>query len=77
MNTLIERISFLRTNGLLPCPDNRGNAVVATGEAVSPCNLTAADGYGIVPWRTLGISRETVVDGWGSAVVRSSDVAIQ
>lgn len=59
-------VSYLRTNGILPCPDNSGAAVVATGLAAAACSPAAANGYGIVPWRTLGISRETVVDGWGN-----------
>jgi len=58
-------IGFLRTNGRLPCPDN--SAGVASGvEATPSCNASAADGYGVVPWMTLGIPRETVIDGWGN-----------
>jgi hypothetical protein len=57
-------IGFLRTNGRLPCPDNA--AAVATGAEVSPCNAAAANGYGIVPWQTLGIPRDTGIDGWGN-----------
>jgi type II secretory pathway pseudopilin PulG len=60
----IALIGFLRTNGRLPCPDNA--ATVATGAEVSPCNAAAANGYGIVPWQTLGIPRDTVQDGWGN-----------
>ena len=59
-------IGFLRTNGRLPCPDNTGSAAVASGVEVSPCQATAADGYGVVPWVTLGIPRDSVVDGWGN-----------
>lgn len=67
-----ERIKFallgyLRTNGRLPCPDNSvGDTTVATGIETSPCNTAAADGYGVVPWQTLGISRDSVIDGWGN-----------
>lgn len=57
-------IGFLRTNGRLPCPDNA--AAVATGAEVSPCNANATSGYGIIPWRTLGIPRDTGLDGWGN-----------
>lgn len=59
-------VGFLRTNGRLPCPDNSGSAAVASGVEVSPCHATAADGYGVVPWITLGIPRDSVVDGWGN-----------
>jgi prepilin-type N-terminal cleavage/methylation domain-containing protein len=62
----IALVGYLRTNGVLPCPDNSGSAVVATGVAAATCNAAAANGYGVVPWQTLGISRETVVDGWGN-----------
>ncbi len=62
----VALIGFLRTNGRLPCPDNSGSAVVASGVEVSPCHGTAADGYGVVPWITLGIPRDSVVDGWGN-----------
>lgn len=60
----IALISYLRTNGVLPCPDN--TAGVATGAAAVSCNANAADGYGVVPWQTLGLSRESVIDGWGN-----------
>ena len=59
-------VSYLRTNGVLPCPDNSGDATVATGSAPATCKTAASDGYGVVPWQTLGISRETVIDGWGN-----------
>lgn len=62
-------ISFLRTNGRLPCPDNTGG--IATGveanvAGVPTCVASAAAGYGVVPWQTLGLSRAEVVDGWGN-----------
>jgi type II secretory pathway pseudopilin PulG len=60
----IALIGFLRTNGRLPCPDNTGG--VATGLEISPCAALPALGYGIVPWQTLGIPRDTVQDGWGN-----------
>lgn len=61
-------VSFMRSNGRLPCPDT---ALPATGtEVVAPvgasCNLTAAAGYGVVPWLTLQIPRDSVLDGWGN-----------
>lgn len=57
-------ISFMRTNGRLPCPDN--SAGVPTGLEVTPCTATAANGYGVVPWQTLGLSRDVTQDGWGN-----------
>lgn len=61
-------VSHLRTNGVLPCPDN--SAAVATGIGPQPpattCSANAPEGYGVIPWQTLGISRETVIDGWGN-----------
>lgn len=59
-------ISYLRTNGVLPCPDSSGDTLVATGEASTPCQSAPDKGYGVIPWQTLGISRETVIDGWGN-----------
>lgn len=56
-------IGFLRTNGRLPCPDN--SAGVASGAEPASCNANAADAYGVVPWQTLGIPRDVVIDGWG------------
>jgi len=55
-------IGFLRTNGRLPCPDNA--AGLATG--VESVCVGVATGYGVIPWQALGISRDTVLDGWGN-----------
>ena len=60
----VALIGFLRTNGRLPCPDNA--AGIATGGAAASCEGTTQDGYGVIPWRTLGIPRDTVQDGWGN-----------
>lgn len=54
-------IGYLRTNGRLPCPD--GDATPDGNEAAT-CNANAAQGYGVVPWITLGLSRDDVLDGW-------------
>ena len=59
-------IVFLRTNGRLPCPDNSGG--LASGVEASACIANAVDGYGIVPWVTLGIDRDTALDGWGNFI---------
>ena len=56
-------IAYLRTNGVLPCPDTKA---VLNGTQVSPCTATAAASYGIVPYATLGLPRDAVQDGWGN-----------
>lgn len=62
----IALLGYLRTNKKLPCPDNSDNTVVATGDAAATCHAAATDGYGIVPWKTLGIPRDAALDGWGN-----------
>jgi prepilin-type N-terminal cleavage/methylation domain-containing protein len=59
-------IVFLRTNGRLPCPDNSGG--LASGIEASTCIANAGEGYGIVPWVTLGIERDAALDGWGNFI---------
>lgn len=57
----VALISFLRTNGRLPCP----NSVAPwDGAEDSPClgNL----GRGVVPWQILGLSIADVQDGWSN-----------
>jgi len=56
-------VSYLRTNGRLPCPDT---ATPATGNEVTPCITTTLLGYGVLPWLTLQLSRDAVLDGWGN-----------
>lgn len=66
-------VSFMRSNGRLPCPDT---ALPATGNEVpappvppalpTSCNATAAAGYGVLPWLTLQIPRDAALDGWGN-----------
>jgi len=60
----IALIGYLRTHGVLPCPDSSSDSVVASGESIA-CT-TPDSGYGVVPWITLEIPRETVIDGWGN-----------
>ncbi len=59
-------ISFLRTNGRLPCPDNLAAPGLPLGSEPATCNASAAAGSGVVPWVTLQLSKDTVVDGWGN-----------
>jgi prepilin-type N-terminal cleavage/methylation domain-containing protein len=64
---------YVIRNNRLPCPANGalaatdanyGAALPATGAACTA--LTA--GFGIVPWKTLGIERAMAVDGWGNQI---------
>ena len=60
-------IQFLRSNGRLPCPDTKsGVATPPDGLEVAPCSGAAAQGYGVVPWQTLGLGRDRAIDAWGS-----------
>lgn len=64
-------IGYLRTNGNLPCPDSSSNISTGLASSAVPCTASATDpaannGYGVVPWLTLGLSRDTVQDGWGN-----------
>jgi len=56
-------IGFLRANGRLPCPDTNA---VPTGNEVKPCTASAKLAYGVVPWITLQLPRDTAQDGWGN-----------
>lgn len=55
--------------GALPCPDRPDDG---DGRA----DTTACGGSGLVPWRTLGLARAQVVDGWGALVVYRPDPAL-
>lgn len=57
----VALVSFLRTNGRLPCPDS---ALPPTGAEPASCLLNA--GRGVLPWRTLGLSVADVQDGWAN-----------
>ena len=59
-------IGYLRTYGRLPCPDYVVATVATGAEATPSCNAAPTDGYGIVPWQTLGIPRDAAQDGWGN-----------
>ncbi|MGQ0711806.1 MAG: type II secretion system protein [Rhodoferax sp.] len=55
-------LSFLRSNGRLPCPDV---AATPTGLEPASCN-TIAGGYGVLPWATLGLPKSAVLDAWSN-----------
>lgn len=57
----IALIGYLRTNERLPCPDSKATP---DGNESATCNANATQGYGVVPWLTLGLSRNDVLDGW-------------
>jgi prepilin-type N-terminal cleavage/methylation domain-containing protein len=69
-------VSFMRSNGRLPCPDTTALLANPTGVEAAACTfpplipaLLAANraaGSGVVPWATLGLPREAVLDGWGN-----------
>jgi prepilin-type N-terminal cleavage/methylation domain-containing protein len=57
----VALISYLRTNGRLPCP----NSIAPwDGAEDAPCLIAA--GRGIVPWQALGLSVGDVQDGWSN-----------
>lgn len=57
----VALISYLRTNGRLPCP----NSVAPwDGAEDAPCLVNA--GRGILPWQALGLSVGDVQDGWAN-----------
>ncbi len=55
-------LSFLRTNGRLPCPDV---AAAPTGLEPASCTTTPS-GYGVLPWATLGLPKSAVLDAWSN-----------
>lgn len=64
-------VSFMRSNGRLPCPDTTAAPAAPTGLETTPCTTAAfatnpAAGSGVVPWLTLGLAREAVLDGWNN-----------
>ncbi len=61
-------LHFLRTQGRLPCPDTKYAGVAPDGLEVAPCSFAVTDGYGVVPWQTLGLGRDSAIDGWGSFI---------
>ncbi len=64
-------VSFLRSNGRLPCPDNAALPAAPTGLEPAVCTTALpatnpAAGSGRVPWQTLGLTRDAALDGWGN-----------
>jgi prepilin-type N-terminal cleavage/methylation domain-containing protein len=57
----VALVSFLRTNGRLPCPDS---ALPPTGVEPAVCLINA--GRGVLPWRVLGMSIGDAQDGWSN-----------
>lgn len=57
----VALVSFLRTNGRLPCPDS---ALPPTG--AEPANCLVNAGRGVLPWQALGLSVGDVQDGWSN-----------
>jgi len=61
-------VGYLRNNGRMPCPDTNLPPDGTENRTGSSPNDTCLDnnGYGVVPYISLGLSRETVLDGWGN-----------
>jgi type II secretory pathway pseudopilin PulG len=65
-------VSYLRSNGKLPCPYIPGSNVLP-GTSPDLCSSPqdtspSANGYGVVPWVTLGLSRDIALDGFGNFI---------
>jgi prepilin-type N-terminal cleavage/methylation domain-containing protein len=64
---------YVIRNNRLPCPADGSLAAtdanygVTLGGGAAACTALTA-GFGIVPWRTLGIERAMAVDGWGNQI---------
>lgn len=57
-------IDFRATNGRLPCPA----LITQTDDAATAYTENCTANRGAVPARTLGISEETAIDGWGRRI---------
>lgn len=76
--------NFAQSHGYLPCPSRTTSGSGTTdspsiGEAARRCDSTTAHAqrYGIVPFKTLGLSQSDIIDGYGNpfsyAVSRSAN----
>lgn len=65
-------IGYLRTNGTLPCPDittDPTNISYGLQDRTGGVDSTCSPPGGVIqvlPWRDLGLSRDSVLDGWGN-----------
>src|SRR5688500_14370425 len=59
---------YLRRNNRLPCPDADFTAFDGLENRATPGNPATAcsAAFGILPYVTLGLSRDAVRDGWGN-----------
>lgn len=58
-------VAFVRSEGRVPCPADP--SATPLGEERNSCNSTGTDD-GIVPFRSLGLSEEAVLDGYGQFI---------
>ena len=59
-------IAYVAVNGRMPCP---ANPALVDGKAVpEAANTLCLNPTGIVPWNTLGISPDTILDGWNRQI---------
>jgi prepilin-type N-terminal cleavage/methylation domain-containing protein len=61
-------VSYLRSNGKLPCPDSSPNIPTGISSATTTGTCSSPSGYGVVPWVTLGLSRDIALDGFGNFI---------
>jgi len=60
-------IAYLRTNRRLPCPETTAfGGSPPTGAETGGATTTCDSFWGTVPFATLGLSRETALDGYGN-----------
>jgi prepilin-type N-terminal cleavage/methylation domain-containing protein len=88
-NQLMDRIEqslvlYVIQNGCLPCPavpanltgiaesSGGGSYTSCTSAGASPC----ATSYGVVPWSTLGLSKDEITDPFGSFIDYAPDAAL-
>ena len=64
-------MGYLRSNGRLPCPDtnlppNGSENGDGTGTGANFTCTLAGTNFGVVPYVSMGLTREDVLDGWGN-----------
>ncbi|WP_142849654.1 hypothetical protein [Telmatospirillum sp. J64-1] len=75
LQTIAEALTaYAAANQSLPCPaDARREGTTDEGVAAAACN---AGTNGVVPWRTLGLSKNVATDRWGWLIAYRVDPAL-
>ncbi len=60
-------VAYVALNGHLPCPANPAAANDGVSDPVPP-NSTCNSPAGVVPWTTLGLAPDLVLDGWNRRI---------